>query len=380
VNSQLDDVNELLKLKQGDLVRLAHIKKTLESRNVLYISDSKYLRELTKAYLEDHTGERFANYKSHDYPEYDNKLKETPPSEPVSKTVKEPETKKVESNKNSFCGNCGNSINDENFCPKCGHSLNSSKEIKPETKIQSKPKEYSPQEQVVYQKNKGMGIGKKILIGIGILTCIVIIAAFIISYSFISFVSDVADGTVEKSKDFQILEINETQTHGNMDVVIDKIEFYDEYAKIFLSVENFGNEESNIYQHNSYVKQGINDFQNMFQPFGATGERFDGRAIPSGVIREGIIFFEPWNPDEEFEITLDGLYVPPNQEFGYKLPETITFVFNISPIISDSKCGAGTVFDEVTNSCVLEGTQTTSNSKCGAGTVFDEVTNTCIVE
>jgi len=34
VNSQLDDVNELLKLKQGDLVRLAHIKKTLESRNV----------------------------------------------------------------------------------------------------------------------------------------------------------------------------------------------------------------------------------------------------------------------------------------------------------------------------------------------------------
>ena len=61
MNSQLDDVNELLKLKQGDLVRLAHIKKTLESRNVLYISDSKYLRELTKAYLEDHAGERLQN-------------------------------------------------------------------------------------------------------------------------------------------------------------------------------------------------------------------------------------------------------------------------------------------------------------------------------
>jgi len=142
VNSQLDDVNELLKLKQGDLVRLAHIKKTLESRNVLYISDSKYLRELTKAYLEDHTGERFAKYNSYDYPEYSNRLKETsnfePKLEPENKkesensheNVKDKESRVVkseikESEKNSFCGNCGNEINDENFCPKCGTSLHS---------------------------------------------------------------------------------------------------------------------------------------------------------------------------------------------------------------------------------------------------------------
>ena len=43
----------------------------------------------------------------------------------------------------------------------------------------------------------------------------------------------------------------------------------------------------------------------------------------------------------------------------------------------NSKCGAGTVFDEATNTCLLEGTQT--NSKCGAGTVFDEATNTCVI-
>ncbi len=36
----------------------------------------------------------------------------------------------------------------------------------------------------------------------------------------------------------------------------------------------------------------------------------------------------------------------------------------------------GTVFDEATNTCLLEGTQT--NSKCG--TVFDEATNTCLLE
>ena len=46
-------------------------------------------------------------------------------------------------------------------------------------------------------------------------------------------------------------------------------------------------------------------------------------------------------------------------------------------IDTNSKCGAGTVFDEATNTCLLEGTQT--NSKCGAGTVFDEATNTCVI-
>ena len=49
-----------------------------------------------------------------------------------------------------------------------------------------------------------------------------------------------------------------------------------------------------------------------------------------------------------------------------------------SNIDANSKCGAGTVFDDATNTCILEGTQT--NSKCGAGTVFDDATNTCILE
>ncbi len=39
---------------------------------------------------------------------------------------------------------------------------------------------------------------------------------------------------------------------------------------------------------------------------------------------------------------------------------------------SDSRCGAGTVFDSDTNSCVLD-------SRCGAGTVFDSVTNSCVL-
>ena len=255
MNSQLDDVNELLKLKQGDLVRLMHIKKTLESRNVLYISDSKYLRELTKAYLEDHTGERFSKYNSYDYPEYSNKLKDKTPSEPV-KPVKE-----TKSEKNLFCGNCGNSIGDENFCPKCGHSLksNETKTKEPELKEpESKPEEPTFVEKKVVQKNKGTKIGKTPIIILGVLAIVVIAGAVALNGDMIS-----------------------------MDSGADKVS------------EN------------------------------------------------------------------DKSTIPVNSQSA-----------------SNSKCGAGTVFDDATNSCVLEGTQTTqtsSNSKCGAGTVFDEKTNSCVL-
>ena len=49
----------------------------------------------------------------------------------------------------------------------------------------------------------------------------------------------------------------------------------------------------------------------------------------------------------------------------------------ISESDSISKCGAGTIFDDTTNSCVLAGTQT--NSQCGAGTIFDDTTNSCVL-
>ena len=48
-----------------------------------------------------------------------------------------------------------------------------------------------------------------------------------------------------------------------------------------------------------------------------------------------------------------------------------------SNIDTNSKCGVGTVFDDATNTCLLEATQT--SSKCGVGTVFDDATNTCLI-
>jgi len=54
----------------------------------------------------------------------------------------------------------------------------------------------------------------------------------------------------------------------------------------------------------------------------------------------------------------------------------------VLPTESDSKCDEGTIFDEDTDSCVLEkeSSSTESHSKCGEGTIFDEDTNSCVLE
>jgi len=307
VNSLLDDVNALLKLKQGDLGRLEHIKATLESRNVLYISDTKYLRELTREYLEDHKGQRLERFNSYDYPEYTNRLK-IPTSEDdkeaeqmaknlkevvgtsgdekeskqlaknlkefwtkeaeqmaknlkesgeisgeISEYIKKPTPEILDSNKNYFCGNCGNTIKNENFCVKCGSSLHIVE--KEENQYDEKFRRNQHQENSTKNKVK---ISKSTLV-------IVILFGVII-------VSGIAMG-------IKILGENEIQ----IDNVI----------------------------------------------------------------------------------------------------ETTPVIITISSIDleSNSKCGAGTVFDEVSNSCVLEGSKISneSNSKCGAGTVFDEGSNSCVL-
>jgi hypothetical protein len=75
------------------------------------------------------------------------------------------------------------------------------------------------------------------------------------------------------------------------------------------------------------------------------------------------------------------------------LEEEIETTVSADKVISsgetNSKCGAGTVFDPETNSCVLGSeadskekviSSTDINSKCGAGTVFDSKTNSCVLE
>ena len=306
MNSQLDDVNELLKLKQGDLVRLAHIKKTLESRNVLYISDSKYLRELTKAYLEDHTGERFSKYNSYDYPEYSNRLKETsdfePKLEPENKgeaSEKDNESKiiepKTKENKNAFCGNCGNAIKDENFCPKCGYSLHTDEslnvvkeEVENDFKKEPKPK-----------KNKKLTV-------IIILTVVIMVSAIAIGSQMLNNVK--IDDVINTTPTNNVNNISDSKCGAGT--------VFDDASNSCVL------EGSVVVETNSKC---------------GAGTVFDDAS--NSCVLEGSVVVE-----------------------------------------TNSKCGAGTVFDDASNSCVLEGSVVVeTNSKCGAGTVFDDASNSCVL-
>ncbi len=298
MNSLLDDVNALLKLNQGNKIRLEHIKKTLESKKVLYISDSKYLRELTKEFLENFEGKRLTKFNSYDYPEYANRLdlsKDTPES-------KFNHSAKKESNKNLFCGNCGNSIKDENFCPKCGHSLQSEKsDTVDEIKInESKIDEVknAPQKEIT-NNNKS---SKKIIIVLGVLIAVIVVGVVAMNGDIINNINDDVK-TSEKQK----VVTNPTISNANTNSKCGAGTVFDETA-------------------NSCVLIGTQSVDTVEQS-----------------------------------------------------------------TANNSKCGAGTVFDSVTNSCVLEGTEKiilentketqneSINSKCGAGTVFDSVTNSCVI-
>ena len=108
MTSDLDNVNELLKLKIGDIGRLNFIKDFLEKNKPLYSSDKEYLENLTKQHLigkiqddqdpdiaDDETSKSYSDISAND------------------NNSKQPK---------SFCKHCGSELSDENFCPKCGPS------------------------------------------------------------------------------------------------------------------------------------------------------------------------------------------------------------------------------------------------------------------
>ena len=70
--------------------------------------------------------------------------------------------------------------------------------------------------------------------------------------------------------------------------------------------------------------------------------------------------------------------ISPSVDDSAQPPKEVTSDTTMSDLDTNSKCGAGTVFDDATSTCLLEGTVTTS--KCGAGTVFDDATSTCLLE
>ena len=361
MQSLLDQVNILIKMNVGDAYRLEHIKLMLKQKRTVYGSDRVYLDHLIDEYIEQIKTQKQLS-----------KIRDDEPFEHDSDGVSSEEKNEFEEEQNDddkfedkiiepehiYCWKCGTNIPEiSKFCHKCGANIEHPKE---ETLHKKEKKK---------EKSEGMSTSKKILITLVVLFVIGVMISLVMIGAFVSVVSDMSDGTAEKRELSKTMILNELQSAGTLVVSIEKIEFHNKYAKIFLTAENIGRESHTVYS--GYVIQGTKDFQTTFKPFGATGEKFDGRNIPPGITREGIMFVDVWNPNNEFEIILD-VYV------GDVVVQPDEFKFNINPEqISTSKCGDGTMFDDTTNSCVLAGTQT--NSQCGDGTIFDDTTNSCVL-
>ena len=226
------------------------------------------------------------------------------------------------SESNNFCGKCGAKLDpNNNFCPKCGLSINTT-ETTPERDI--------PKQIPEIKKGKKTKINKKLLIGMSVFLVIIIIGGAVTPYD-----DSVADNNDSKtsfdtSKNSQVLEIGESKHLGTMIIEIDKIEFSNTYAKVFLSVENLGPDEAHLFETNTYVAQGKTQFKTIIpKPFGASGDWIDGYNIPPQIIEEGVIFLESWNYNEPFDLVLDAMYI--RQDAFGGIPKDIQFVFNIEP-------------------------------------------------
>ncbi|HIE46944.1 MAG TPA: zinc ribbon domain-containing protein [Nitrosopumilus sp.] len=344
MKSLLDQVNILIKMKVGDAYRLEHIKLMLKQKRTIFGSDRVYLDHLIYEYVEQIKTQKQLS-----------KIRGEDPFEENSDDISSEEKNEFEEDQNDddkfedkiiepehiYCWKCGTNIPEiSKFCHKCGANIEHPKEETLDKKEKKKEKK-KPKE-----KGEGMSTSKKILITLVVLFVIGVMISLVMIGAFVSVVSDISDGTTEKRKLSKTIILNESQSAGTLVVNIEKIEFNNKYAKIFLTAENIGSESHTVYS--GYVIQGTKDFQNiMFQPFGATGEKFDGRNIPPGITREGIMFVDVWNPNNEFEIILD-VYV------GDVVVQPDEFKFNVNPEQTvDSKCGQGTIFDMNTNSCII---------------------------
>ena len=147
MQSLLDDVNELLSKNHGDESRLLHIKETLEKNKILYVSDRKYLTNLSKRHLNQKNPEVkkqvFLKYsqksESELYSENENVVNENVVNENTiinENTEINLDDRNIQGN-NLFCNNCGSKIlENTQFCTECGSSLNNSPQTNSSTQSQ----------------------------------------------------------------------------------------------------------------------------------------------------------------------------------------------------------------------------------------------------
>ena len=171
MQSLLDQVNILIKMKVGDPYRLEHIKLMLTQKRTVYGSDRAYLDHLIHDYIEEvKTQKKLSKLRGED-PFED--TPETTTSKDVEDDYDEEELVELE---HIYCWKCGKSIPvNSKFCLDCGSDIKNPEVT--EDLIEKIPDKIASE---IIEKKSNNGNKKNILIVIGVLAILAVIGGGVV--------------------------------------------------------------------------------------------------------------------------------------------------------------------------------------------------------
>ena len=185
LQSLLDQVNILIKMKVGDAYRLEHIKLMLKQKRTVYGSDRVYLDHLIDEYIEQIKTQKQLS-----------KIRDDEPLEEDIEKIRSEENNEDESEDNIielehiYCWKCGKSIPvNSKFCLDCGSDIK-----KPQVKeeiVKETPDKIH--DEIIEKKSNG-GNKKNILIVVGVLAILAVIGgAVVMGGTFDKTISSIGD-------------------------------------------------------------------------------------------------------------------------------------------------------------------------------------------
>ena len=185
LQSLLDQVNILIKMKVGDAYRLEHIKLMLKQKRTVYGSDRVYLDHLIDEYIEQiKTQKQLSKIRDDDLFEGD------------AEEIRSEENNEDESEDNIielehiYCWKCGKSIPvNSKFCLDCGSDIK-----KPQVKEEIVKETHDKIPDEIIKKKSNDGNKKNILIVVGVLAILAIIGgAVVMEGTFDKTISSIGD-------------------------------------------------------------------------------------------------------------------------------------------------------------------------------------------
>ena len=206
MQSLLDQVNILIKMKVGDPYRLEHIKLMLKQKRSVYGSDRAYLDHLIHDYIEEvKTQKKLAKIRGED--PFEESSETITSEEDVEDEDEEEELVELE---HIYCWKCGKSIPvNSKFCLNCGSDIK-----KPEVKEESTKKTFDKVTNELNENKFDNGNKKNILLVVGVLVILAVIGgAVVMSGGFEKTISPTVDDSAQPPK-----EVTSDTTMSDLDI------------------------------------------------------------------------------------------------------------------------------------------------------------------